>query len=94
MFEAYPPPQKLWEAKLDEVSQIRHRVAHFRSTHADDLTRVVQLLREIDAGMFRFVSSYNAAQPALPATSDPVVAEFLDLDPSLGRKCRSAVGCE
>jgi hypothetical protein len=76
LFESYLPPQNLWEAKLDEVSQIRHRVAHFRSTHADDLARVVQLLRDIDAGMWRFCTSYNDPRPVLPPDKDPVVAAF------------------
>lgn len=80
IFEAYLPPQNLWDAKLDEVSQIRHRIAHFRSTHADDLARVVQLLRDIDAGMWRFCTSYNNPQPVLPPAQDPVVAAFQQFD--------------
>jgi hypothetical protein len=41
----------------------------------------LQLLRDMDAGMFRFVTSYNDPTPVLPATADPVIAEFLELDP-------------
>ncbi|HEX2875936.1 MAG TPA: Swt1 family HEPN domain-containing protein [Polyangiaceae bacterium] len=80
MFESYLPPQNVWEAKLDEVAQIRHRVAHFRTTHADDLARVVQLLRDIDAGMWRFCTSYNDPNPVLPPDKDPVVAAFQGLE--------------
>ncbi len=29
-FACYLPPHNIWDAKLEEVSQIRHRVAHFR----------------------------------------------------------------
>jgi hypothetical protein len=32
-FKPYLPPQNIWDAKLDEISQIRHRVAHFRKGH-------------------------------------------------------------
>jgi hypothetical protein len=39
-FATYLPPQNLWTAKLEEVSQIRNRVAHFRVGHNDDLERV------------------------------------------------------
>jgi hypothetical protein len=80
MFESYLPPQNIWEAKLDEVSQIRHRVAHFRSTHADDLPRVVQLLRDVDGGFWRFCTFYNDSHPVLPAIDDPVTMAFIDLD--------------
>lgn len=32
-FASYFPPKSLWTAKLQEVTQIRHRVAHFRVGH-------------------------------------------------------------
>jgi hypothetical protein len=80
-FAPYLPPQDIWTAKLAEVSQIRHRVAHFRSGHADDLQRVRQLLRDIDSGFWRFCTSYNDEQPVLPASDDPVVSKFLPYDP-------------
>ena len=34
-FEGYLPPQALWDAKLAEISQIRHRSAHFRVGHVE-----------------------------------------------------------
>jgi hypothetical protein len=42
---------------------------------------VLQLLRDIDNGFWRFCSSYNNAQPVLPASDDPVVSKFLPHDP-------------
>ncbi|MGU7772316.1 hypothetical protein ACV229_19355 [Burkholderia sp. MR1-5-21] len=80
LFEAYMPPKTIWDAKLEEVLAIRHRVAHFRSLHRDDLPRVVQFLRDIDQGFWRFVTSYNNPHPVLPQSDDPVVAHFLPLD--------------
>jgi hypothetical protein len=80
-FALYLPPQDIWTAKLAEVSQIRHRVAHFRAGHADDHQRVLQLLRDIDNGFWRFCTSYNDAQPVLPASDDSVVSQFLPYDP-------------
>jgi hypothetical protein len=80
-FTSYLPPQPLWTAKLQEVAQIRHRVAHFRVGHADDLARVKQFLRDIDRGFWRFCTSYNASEPILPQTSDPIAAHFRPLDP-------------
>jgi hypothetical protein len=80
-FSVYFPPKPLWTAKLQEVAQIRHRVAHFRVGHEDDLARVKQFLRDIDKGFWRFCTSYNEMHPILPQTSDPVAEHFLPLDP-------------
>lgn len=81
LFESYLPPQTLWKAKMEEVGQIRHRVAHFRYGHTDDPTRLRQVLRDLDQGMWRFCTSFNDLRPVLPPTSDPVTNEFSHLDP-------------
>lgn len=80
-FATYFPPKSLWEAKLQEISQIRHRTAHFRVGHADDLARLKQFLRDIDKGFWRFCTSYNDMNPILPHDRDPVTKHFLPLDP-------------
>ena len=59
LFELYLPPKKIWDAKLLEVKQIRHRVAHFRLGHEYDLNRVDQLLRDVDQGFWWVCTSYN-----------------------------------
>lgn len=81
LFESYLPPKTMWEARLEEILQIRHRVAHFRSGHEDDLHRVLQFLRDLDKGFWRFCTSYNEATPILLPTGDSVTAKFLELDP-------------
>jgi hypothetical protein len=81
LFAPYLPPQNIWQAKLEEVAQIRHRVAHFRVGHEDDLRRVIQFLRDLDQGFWRFCTSYNDAHSPLPPSDDPVIAHFLHLDP-------------
>lgn len=80
-FERYFPPKGLWEAKLEEVSQIRNRSAHFRVGHSDDYQRLLQFLRDIDKGFWSFCTSYNTSRPFLPQAGDPVAAHFLELDP-------------
>lgn len=80
LFESFLPPQNIWKARLDEIEQIRHRVAHFRSTHRDDLRRVEQLLRDLDNGFWRFCTSYNNAQPIFPESDDPVIHAVFNLD--------------
>lgn len=80
LFASYLPPQPIWDAKLIEVMAIRHRVAHFRSLHRDDLARVTQFLRDIDSGFWRFCTAYNSPSSVLPQSSDPVVEHFLEFD--------------
>ncbi len=80
LFQCYLPPKDLWEAKLDEIRQVRHRIAHFRIGHEDDLQRVIQVLRDVDRGFWQFCTSYNAPTPVLPPSDDPVVERFLSLD--------------
>lgn len=80
-FNKYLPPLNIWEAKLEEIEQIRHRVAHFRRGHGDDYRRLLQFLRDLDAGFWTFCTSYNNPQPILPATDNQVVSHFLPYDP-------------
>lgn len=81
LFREYLPPKDIWDARLDEVEQIRNRVAHFRRGHPDDIRRVQQLLRDIDHGFWRFCTSYNYAHPIISRKTDPIVREFAALDP-------------
>ena len=81
LFGCYFPPKAIWEAKLEEITQIRNRVAHFRKGHTDDLQRVLQMLRDIDRGFWTFCTSYNKSTPVLPQSDDSVTMEFLEHDP-------------
>lgn len=81
MFTHYLPPKNIWEAKIEELTQIRNRVAHFRKGHMDDLQRLKQLLRDIDKGFWLFCTSFNDTYPVLPQDRDPVTLEFLESDP-------------
>lgn len=61
LFSPYLPPQEIWAAKVKEVLQVRHRIAHFRRGHQHDADRLAQLLRDLDPGFWRFCLSYNDA---------------------------------
>jgi hypothetical protein len=80
LFDPFLPPEKIWDARMDEIAQIRHRVAHFRKGNDHDLDRVVQLLRDIDKGFWKFCTTYNDPHHVLPQTDDPVTGHFLPLD--------------
>ena len=81
LFEKYLPPQKQWDARMDEVAQVRNRVAHFRMGNERDLERVVFLLKDLDNGFWRFCTSFNDEHLLLPPSDDPVIEHFLPLDP-------------
>lgn len=80
-FQPYLPPKDLWTVKLIEIKQIRNRVAHFRRGHHDDLRRTIQLLRDLDKGFWHFCTSYNDTFPVLPPSDDPVIHNFIHLNP-------------
>lgn len=79
-FELYLPPRNLWDAKMEEIAQIRHRVAHFREGHVDDYSRLRQFMRDLDQGFWRFCTSYNDTHPILPQNKDAVTDHFLPFD--------------
>jgi len=81
LFSEYLPPKNIWEVKLDEIVHIRNRVAHFRSSHTDDIERLLQLMRDIDNGFWRFCTDYNDSQPILPPGMDKVAKTYVDLNP-------------
>lgn len=79
LFESYLKEKTIWDADLMEVEQIRHRVAHFRRGHRDDLARVTQLLRDIDKGCWMFCTSLNNIDPMYAPSNDsrdPVIYEY------------------
>lgn len=81
LFSEYLPPKQIWEVKLDEIVLIRNRVAHFRNGHKDDIERLLQLMRDIDNGFWKFCTDYNDLQPILPPERDAVAKKYVDLDP-------------
>ncbi len=80
LFDPFLPPAGVWEGRMKEISQVRHRVAHFRQGNERDLDRVVNLLRDLDKGFWKFITTYNEQHHVLPHDGDPVFAHFLPLD--------------
>ncbi|WP_147446475.1 hypothetical protein [Corallococcus sp. CA047B] len=82
LFEDYFPKKALFLAKIDEIKQIRNRVAHFRAPHDNDLDRVRLLLKDIDTGIWKFCTSYNEQLGSLPkGFSDPATRYFAKTHP-------------
>ena len=79
LFEHYFPPKSIFEARFDEIEQVRHRIAHFRGVDSRDLDRLVLFLRDIDNGVWRFCTSYYGSKTWIPETIvDPVSQYFID----------------
>lgn len=81
LFSEYLPPQNIWKIKIDEIIHIRNRVAHFRNGHRDDIDRLLQLMKDIDKGFWRFCTDYNDIHPILPPERDAVANKYVHLDP-------------
>lgn len=81
LFTSYLPPKNIWDAKLIEVIHIRNRVAHFRSTNEYDVDRILQFMRDLDKGFWKFCTDYNDLHPILPPERDAIAEKYKGLDP-------------
>ncbi len=81
LFSEYLPPKPIWEVKLEEIVLIRNRVAHFRNGHGDDIDRLLQLMKDVDNGFWKFCTDYNDLHPILPPERDAVAKKYANLDP-------------
>jgi hypothetical protein len=78
LFEFYLPPRERWIGRTDELRELRNRNAHCRRPHRDDVARIEQTLRDLEAGAWRFYQSYlDTYNIELPA-KDPVPRAWRD----------------
>ncbi len=69
-FEPYFPPRDNVKARMEEVRQIRNRIAHFRPRHSLDEQRLELFLADMEPGVRRFCSRYMFGRRGMD--SDPV----------------------
>jgi hypothetical protein len=77
LFEDALLDQKVWEGRVVELSKIRNRIGHCRRPHKDDLSRLEQTLRDIDAGAFRAAVAFNNQSTPPKDLRDPVVSGWI-----------------
>jgi hypothetical protein len=77
IFEPSLLDKQVWLGRVKELRQIRHRSAHCRRPHVDDLTRVEQTLRDLEGGAFRALSSFNKLEMPDPSLDDPLVEAWV-----------------
>lgn len=76
LFAPLLPPRRTWSGVADQLQQLRHRNAHLRRPHRDDLSRVEQALRDLEAGAWRFYSSYVDTH-RFPDSRDPLAKAWV-----------------
>ena len=71
--------KRLVRAKFEELKPVRNRIAHTRAIHRDDLRRVENVMRDLDAGFWTFCTSYNNVCPFIAdRQKDPVFRHFVE----------------
>lgn len=71
------PSLTAWRGRVEELHEVRHRVAHARRPHRDDVRRIEQLLRDLEPGAKRSIGSYNNSHPPDPTWNDPLVRAWV-----------------
>ncbi len=77
MFAPFLPPQRRWRGTTDELRELRNRNAHWRRPQQDDLSRIEQTLRDLEAGARLFYRSYHDIR-GLHGSRDPVAQGWYD----------------
>jgi hypothetical protein len=53
--------QQVWDGRIVELRQIRHRISHCPRPHLDESTRIAQTLRDIEQGALQAVVDLTLA---------------------------------
>jgi Swt1-like HEPN len=77
LFAPYLTTKQLLRAKFEELMPVRHRIAHIRALHPDDLKRTEQVMRDLDQGFWRFCASYNNEQPFIAKRQKDPIFQYL-----------------
>jgi hypothetical protein len=68
---------EVWRGRVIELQKIRNRIGHCRRPHPDDLGRLEQTLRDLDAGAFRAATSLNRQWGPDHDLADPLVDAWI-----------------
>lgn len=80
LFDRLLPDRTRWLGTSDELRGLRHRNAHCRRPHRDDLARIEQALRDLEPGARRFYISYLNDRPLQRSSQDPLARAWIDGD--------------
>lgn len=65
LFGEMLPPEQRWSGMIDTMLAVRHRIAHCRRPHRDDLSRLEQWLRDLEGGARVFYGAYASTHDDL-----------------------------
>jgi hypothetical protein len=69
--------REVWLGRTVELRNIRNRIGHCRRPHSDDLARLEQTLRDLDAGAFQAVAAFNRQYEPVENLEDPIVEAWV-----------------
>jgi hypothetical protein len=73
-------PLDVWKGRRYELEQIRHRKAHCRRPHRDDVDRIEQTLRDLEPAASKTLRLYVDWTEVNPDLDDPVVRDWIGRD--------------
>jgi Swt1-like HEPN len=71
LFEPSLLPRVRWRGAVDELAAVRHRFAHCRRPHVEDVSRIESVLRDLETGAWKAISAYHATRRPLDPKRDP-----------------------
>jgi hypothetical protein len=77
LFGPFLPPTRRWQGMTDMLGDLRNRNAHCRRPHDDDLSRLEQTLRDLEAGAREFYRSYASTQSVEADSTDPLAKAWV-----------------
>lgn len=81
LFSYALPESRAWHGRVGELRHIRHRIAHCRAPHTDDLARLLQALRDLEHGARVACASYHD-RAVEGAEGDPLMRAWGAFAPS------------
>jgi len=77
LFGGYLLAEEVWRGRIAELLNIRNRIGHCRRPHHDDLARLEQTLRDLEAGAFRAAAYLNRTDVPVRDLDDPLVEAWM-----------------
>jgi hypothetical protein len=77
VFEPFLPARKRWEGLVDLLGDLRNRNAHCRRPHQDDLGRIKQALRDLEAGAWSFYATFATTTGVTRNSKDPMAKQWV-----------------
>lgn len=78
LFEKSLLPKEVWKGRVIELRNIRNRIGHCRRPNPDDLSRLEQILRDLENGAFEAAAAFNRQSLVPKNWEDPLAKAWVD----------------